>query len=349
MLSLIMPTLNRSSFVINYIDYLEKSGFVGELIIGDSSNEEHFGNIKRHIEDIKIGFRVQQVSCPNLKIAPAIVKSLPYITYDHATYICDDDFINVDIIPKCIQFLKDNPEYSAVAGKISFLNLNLEGELFDCRLLKHRELLDDDPICRLDNLFSNYFVVAYGIFRTKDFLTRWPKTDKCNDVPISCELLPCAMIAVQGKTKVFDDFFCTRIIHHGRYNLPRLTNWVRSPLWKDSCDFFINFLATELYSKLENKISLKNAEETIDIIFSKYMAVFFKRAFNHNIVSSHYSVNPKLFLDSEYLKRIKNNIGKVVRDRKVRRFVQGNPHVKFVESYLRSITEKIDGNSLSQQ
>jgi hypothetical protein len=49
MISLIIATMNRSSYIIRYIDALEKQSFDGQVLNGDSSNRFHLNIIKNNI------------------------------------------------------------------------------------------------------------------------------------------------------------------------------------------------------------------------------------------------------------------------------------------------------------
>ena len=53
MISLIIATMNRSSYITRYIDALETQSFDGQLLIGDSSNKFHLNIIKNHIKKKK--------------------------------------------------------------------------------------------------------------------------------------------------------------------------------------------------------------------------------------------------------------------------------------------------------
>ena len=47
MITLLIPTINRSDLIIKYLTYLKNNQFEGQVLIGDLSKEEHYDK-KRH-------------------------------------------------------------------------------------------------------------------------------------------------------------------------------------------------------------------------------------------------------------------------------------------------------------
>jgi len=45
MVTLVIPTINRSDFIIKYLTYLKNNQFECQVLIGDSSNEEHYEKV----------------------------------------------------------------------------------------------------------------------------------------------------------------------------------------------------------------------------------------------------------------------------------------------------------------
>ena len=52
MITLVIPTIDRSDFIIKYLFYLNLMSFKGQVLLGDSSNQFHFNRIKNFIKNI---------------------------------------------------------------------------------------------------------------------------------------------------------------------------------------------------------------------------------------------------------------------------------------------------------
>ena len=56
MISLLIPTINRSDFLIKYLIYLKCENFDGQVLIGDSSEEDHYKKTEIFIANLKCKF-----------------------------------------------------------------------------------------------------------------------------------------------------------------------------------------------------------------------------------------------------------------------------------------------------
>ena len=123
MISLIIASINRSDFLINYIKCLEYQNFNGQLLIGDSSNKSHLNKLKKFINKKKFKFEIDHNAMPNHLPHQCINKLVKKIKYDYTMWICDDDLLLLRTVYKCVNFLKKNPEYSAAGGKVLFVHI----------------------------------------------------------------------------------------------------------------------------------------------------------------------------------------------------------------------------------
>ena len=66
--TLVIPTINRSDFIIKYLTYLKNNQFECQVLIGDSSNEEHYEKTENFINNFTCKYEIKQYSHPNLKL-----------------------------------------------------------------------------------------------------------------------------------------------------------------------------------------------------------------------------------------------------------------------------------------
>ena len=188
-------------------------------------------------------------------------------------YICDDDLLVPKTLEQCVQFLNNNPDYSAVSGIVIHCRIRAEATINKIEGIAEgplREMESDSASQRLLDLFTNYNVVAFSLARTKQFKERWPLDPNFSDVRFSAELLPCGMLAVQGKCKKLDRLFVLRQIHEQRYLMPDIYDWLTSPQWLYSYKIFADRLADEL-AKQDN-VPIAEAREVVKQAFWSYLA-----------------------------------------------------------------------------
>ena len=119
-ITLIIPTLNRYEHVITYLNYLTNYNYGGVVILADSSESEIFNKTKLYINNKVLNFNILHVDCKNLKNFEAIKKVSELVETEYCMFIPDDDFVIINTLEKCKNFLIQNLDYSAVGG-ITFL------------------------------------------------------------------------------------------------------------------------------------------------------------------------------------------------------------------------------------
>jgi glycosyltransferase domain-containing protein len=285
MISILIPTLNRPEFVIRYIDYLRFSNFKGELLIGDSSNNENYDLTHNYIVNNNFSFKILQKNYPGKMHFEVIRDLLPYISMPYSIYMCDDDFLVINTLEKCAEFLSKNLEYSAVGGKGIMCNTNYINGIFEIQQvyeISFYNLLDDSPLERLEKLTRKYNVIAYSLVRTEDFIQKWPISIEFNEKELSIELLPCFVSAIQGKILFLDDLFIIRTNHEKRILLQKRFNIFLDSNWRSSFIFTINYLLRILknykLTNLDSEIISENLFNSISFYYIRSINNKYKKA-----------------------------------------------------------------------
>ena len=176
MITLLIPTINRFCFIKKYLIYLNASGFTGQVLIGDSSDESNFDATKNYIGSNIFTFEVTQYSFPNMYPHQCIKKMLTDIKFSYSMFIPDDDIVVVNTLKKCIKFLNHNQSYSGVGGVSVLLKLDPDNynNIVSSFAYRVREIECQTASERVIDLFSDYSVINYSVARTEDFIGRWP-------------------------------------------------------------------------------------------------------------------------------------------------------------------------------
>lgn len=248
-ITLLIPTLNRSDFVIRYLRYLTETQFDGRLVIGDSSAAGHLARVRRALEAAPPPFEVVHQPAPGLRHFECLRTLLPLVTTPYVMYICDDDLVVPRTLAVCIEFLERHPDYSAASGAALRFQLRgdgAHGPLAWTAGYALRDLEAPRACDRVAALFREYVVVAYSVSRTPQFLARWAVEPPLADPHFAIELFPCGLLVAQGKFKQLDQLFVARQIHAARHALPDLFEWVAGPQWHADYAVFRDRIAEEL-------------------------------------------------------------------------------------------------------
>ena len=176
MITLLIPTLNRSDFVIRYLRYLGDTGFRGRVCIGDSSSSWHVDRTKRAIQELNTGFEVIHREYPGLMHFECVRRMLPLISTPYAMCICDDDLLIPSTLDYCMQFLDTHPDYSGATGVATVFTVRPDGaygQMASARGYPLRPVEAESASQRLLDLLSDYQVIGYSLARTEQFKARW--------------------------------------------------------------------------------------------------------------------------------------------------------------------------------
>ena len=119
-ISILIPTKDRSFFVLRLIHYYEILGFKGEIFILDSSNKFHAEKSLMQLKNSVINIKYfHSIGYPGM----IMKKFLSEVKTDYVVETGDDDFLIIKGLKKLISFLDKNLNYSGANGKcISILS-----------------------------------------------------------------------------------------------------------------------------------------------------------------------------------------------------------------------------------
>lgn len=272
-LSIVIPTYNRSEFVIRYMHYLSETQFGGCLYICDSSEEAHLEKTKRAIRELDLKYEVILGEYPGLMHFECMIKVSPLIKTPYVIQVGDDDMVIVPALVDCMEFLECNPDYSCVGGVTVLFRLKESGAhgqfLWS---VEHplKPIEDASASQRLVHYFNSYSPINYTVSRTELFRQWWFDDPNCKDRAFAVELLAHAIAVVQGKIKRLDRLFIVRQTHDRRYLLSDIYDWLTSPQWFPSYTIFEDVLIKELMEK--DKINKEKAKEVVKKAFWSYLA-----------------------------------------------------------------------------
>jgi len=261
MIGIVVPTLNRSEFVIRLINYYSNLNTSHTLYIGDSSDSFHAQQILHAIEKVSNKIKIVYKAYPGLNTR-ATQKELIGITKEKfCVYCADDDWLIPDSLNKCAEFLVHNPDYRIARGKAIGLNLTKPDVNWEIRSIwpywagKNKNDDIEDSIERFKSFFlGHYWVSEYAVHRTQEFYEDHENTEKYiiqnNDNAIG-EIMTGLLTILRGKSKFIDCLYLVRGIHESRYVGLDTFDCITSPNWYTNYQVIKNTIVNALVQEGE--------------------------------------------------------------------------------------------------
>ena len=218
MISILIPTLNRSDFLIRALHYYRKVGFKGYVCIGDSSNAQHVEKTKRAIQALKGKLNIIYRTCPSppsMHIDPlgtpgegmCVKELIELAPTPYAVYSGDDDFVIPRGLERCAAFLENHSEYSAAHGIRINIRLKSTGAFWQLASAYYSpgHILESELASeRWIGYMRKPLSTQYYVHRTETWRRMYQDFPSVPIRYFGSELLPCSFSAILGKIKQID-------------------------------------------------------------------------------------------------------------------------------------------------
>ncbi len=213
-LTLIIPTRNKSHFLLALLEYYNSIAFPFKiLIIDDSDNPNIKKLINRRIENftnLNIDYRETQFQ----NLFEALLFALQNAETPYVLNSGDDDYFSISMISKMINFLDSNLDYISTSGLSVKMNAKWDEEnkswqkvsVFNATTNSYDSENVQD---RISLHIKKYKVITYSVVRTKE-LRHVYEVGYSNNFylfPALIELFQNAVLLIAGKHKRFFGFF----------------------------------------------------------------------------------------------------------------------------------------------
>jgi glycosyltransferase domain-containing protein len=277
MLGLIIPTKNRSEYIIRLIRYYKKIAFPYTLYIGDSSNNKHQEALLKEIDQNK-SLKINYFHYPLLGPEKTMQKLANSVKEKYSAYSGDDDFLILSGVHKAISFLESNNDYSTAHGEALMFTMEgagVYGKITNCAPYNLGESEEETSSQRLFKFIRNYWVPQFSIHRTNEFIEAFEPFSTLTDRSFTEILCNCISI-VQGKSKKLETLYLIRGVHNKRNLLQTGLSWITTKEWNPSYWIFHDTLSDMLCKKENN--DPQKISENIQFAFQNYMFQVFKEA-----------------------------------------------------------------------
>ncbi len=267
-ITVIVPTLNRSDFVIRYLRYLKEVNFKECILIGDSSEAKHLEPTRKFIQQLDAPFQMVYKETPGVDHVRVIRDLLSKVTTPYVIWVGDDDLLVPRTLAACVEFLEHHPTYSAAGGVgvlFALASKGVYGKFAWTEAIPLRSIEADRAGERLRDLFKTFVVVGYAVSRTEQFRKRWVAPAEFSHKALAAEILPCSLTVAQGKFKQLDRLLVVRQVLHQRYLLPNLLTDRATPEGRLSCEIYRDLVAQEI--AWQDGVTVSQAREIVGEAF----------------------------------------------------------------------------------
>lgn len=271
LISILIPTLNRSDFLVRALFYYSKVGFKGYVCIGDSSEAPHTKKVNRAIQRLRGKLKIIYRTFPNPPyihdgmVTKELIELAPT---PYAVYAGDDDFVIPRGLEQCAAFLEDHPEYSAAHGVrvvISLQSSGAFGQLASAYYSPQPVLESERASDRWAGYMRRAYSTQYSVHRTKTWRRMYRDVASIPLRYLGPELLPCSFSCILGKIKELN---CLSVVM--QENDVRMFGWDRDsiysfiihPDWSTSVQVFRNCIVEALTQR--EGIDVEKAQEIFD-------------------------------------------------------------------------------------
>ena len=252
-LTIIIPTKNRYPILLLTLEYLQESGFSGEIIVADSTNEQI--NLKEIIKYKKI----RQINCSGLNIEESFYKSALEVKTKYISYSGDDDFLINSGIKKCISFLENNQDFAGCTAVGGYQIINRMKLLYNQIIPYKTSSYEENELSnRLEQMVNNY-TAPWFVYRSKNLIETLKicssfKSARSREIFLLFDTL------CDGKIKKLNNcIYVIRGIHNGHYPYP-----------KNNSELIETKVYDAIYTKLKSKKIANNTNEEITLEITKF-------------------------------------------------------------------------------
>lgn len=277
MLTLLIPTKDRSSFLSRLLFYYKERGLTYRLLIADSSRPEHLSQNQRTVDSFKTNLDIEYKTYdPEIEFARKLDDALKYVDTPYVVLGADDDFFIPRTFERAVEFLEEHLDYSIAHGDVATFVVESEspyGPIFRVSRCNQIAIERETASQRFYDYLVGYSASWYSVQRTEQFRKNWQKTIGLGWDLYFSELLPSCLSLIQGKAKRFEGLYLLRQIHSLKeYTLLSAFDWITTPDWVDHYERFRDCLVEELTR--HDDLKTEKARSIVKQAFWSYVTGF---------------------------------------------------------------------------
>lgn len=209
MLTIVIPTHNRPTFLKRTIDYLNNNARGASVVISDSSRDSLFSINSSFLKTSASNLNVTHYNYRNYNYYEKIISTLHSIKTPFIVFCSDSSYLDFEHALQCSYFLSQNTDYSHAHGSIYTFKLDDKNTITDFR--DYPQIGNESQLAeRMLTHFTNYCNNYYAVHRTETILRNILEVNALNIGFTLKELVLSALAVYEGKRKMLDGTFLLR-------------------------------------------------------------------------------------------------------------------------------------------
>jgi glycosyltransferase domain-containing protein len=224
-LTLLIPTFNRPNRLRRLLEYYQRESFTYKVMVLDSSRRESADENEHVIDAVDSSIHISYEYVPQeTNVLDKFIYGAEKADSEYIVACADDDFIVSSSIDRCVDFLRQHPDFSAAQGyRVQFGVVRCRGIgpkwEFGASLNKQGEsLLDDEASRRLLMHLGRYQPTFYAVQCRKFFLESLKTADAHSTDHQFGELISSSLLAIWGKIMRFEIPYDITEVHAEQYS-----------------------------------------------------------------------------------------------------------------------------------
>lgn len=206
-ITVVIPTYNRYDKLLRLLQYYKAFGFPYTIRILDS------GLDKTKSPELTAIIQDPNITCQSFDssifLTDKISEGLAHVTTPYVVLNADDDFLVPGAVNACVDFLKQNADYSLCEGiHISYkIQNDPAGVSFGQLYSQMKSIENANASDRVNSYLPYYYPIFYGVYKTTLLQANFKSTKTETDDLRFFEILPAMLTACAGKIKILDRLF----------------------------------------------------------------------------------------------------------------------------------------------
>lgn len=278
MITLCVPTKDRSHFVKRLLRYYTQTQSPYALLLGDSSSDpQHREHNQRAVEAAARHINVTYRHCPGLSSCACLEELSGLVATPYSAFVGDDDILCTRGLAQCVAFLEAHPDYGAAHGKGIMLQTEGDQPYGAIRYAKpYRQAIVTAATGaeRLKKFLPHHCPLLYSVHRTEIWQAMFrglsAMSGNQNTNIFKDELIATGISVIRGKVKELDCLTLIRQPHDGTSRYPHVYAWLTSEGWHPSFRLFEARLIEEL--QRQDGLTAAQGPDVIQEAFWPYLA-----------------------------------------------------------------------------
>ncbi len=216
LLSLIIPTYNRSHLLHRLLLYYKQQQFRAKIIVADSSIASVIQVNQKIVDSLSnvLNIHHQQYDS-KIHSFVKLAKALETVDSKYVVFCADDDFVSPPAMEECARFLENHSDY-VIAHGCSTIVTPIKGKLQIGNDVDY-SIEDPNPQQRLQKHLINYKATFYSIHHRSDLKRNLEITIRSLNLVeqkistyLFCELTLSCLSLIQGKSKCLNLLYIIR-------------------------------------------------------------------------------------------------------------------------------------------